>query len=104
MCREYRLEGVRQVLGITVTLPLADDGVVEVYAHADRWNPPVSSCSGRAMVTGPHWEWVPSETSAGSPIRRGIPMSTDLAPNVTRYPVGQLTARIPGRVGEFLIS
>jgi hypothetical protein len=45
---------------VLATLPLADGGLIEVYAVAERWNPSHILASWQDDDMHPHWAWVPA--------------------------------------------
>lgn len=45
---------------VMASLPLADGGTVDVYAHADRWNPSHILVSWLDDDRHVHWAWIPA--------------------------------------------
>lgn len=45
---------------VLAAVPLTDGGTVDVYAHAERWNPSKIIVSWLDDDRHPHWAWIPA--------------------------------------------
>ena len=81
---------------IIATLPLAGGATVDVYAHADRWNPTHILVSWLDDEYRPHWSWIP----AGN-VRRVTDSEWDVE-EYRRCPENLRHIRWAGRLPGFL--